>query len=186
VSVERKGKQVCRAYRKKNIRGYNIMDLSQLNIHDDYATPKSAWENIAHLIPKDKIIWECFYGDGMSGNYLKELGFNVIHEPIDFYENDLGEVLVSNPPFSQCKTILPRLKELDKPFIMILPVQKLCCQYTRDTFRDGELQIIIPKKRIHFTKLKYGKPVEGFKSTSPFDCFYYCYKMGFENNMVWL
>ena len=35
--------------------------------HDDYMTPKSAWENIKQYIPKDKVIWEAFYGDGQSG-----------------------------------------------------------------------------------------------------------------------
>jgi len=25
--------------------------------HDSYMTPKSAWDNIKHLIPKDKVIW---------------------------------------------------------------------------------------------------------------------------------
>ena len=40
--------------------------------HDDYMTPKHAWENINHLIPKNKIIWEAFYGDGNSGIYLEE------------------------------------------------------------------------------------------------------------------
>ena len=34
----------------------------QLKKHDDYMTPKYAWENIQHLIPKDKVIWEAFYG----------------------------------------------------------------------------------------------------------------------------
>jgi len=29
--------------------------------HDDYMTPKSAWDNIKHFIPKDKVIWEAFY-----------------------------------------------------------------------------------------------------------------------------
>jgi len=160
--------------------------LVKLNNHDDYTTPNSAWDDIKHLIPKDKVIWEAFYADGTSGNYLKELGFNVIHEPIDFYENNLGDIIISNPPFSDAKNIMPRLKEIDKPFIMIMPVSKLCCKYMRDTFSDGEIQILIPKSRIHFIKLKDGKPVEGFNSSSPFDCFYYCYKMNFENNMVWL
>ena len=35
--------------------------------HDDYMTPKYAWENIEHIIPNDKVIWEAFYGDGKSG-----------------------------------------------------------------------------------------------------------------------
>ena len=52
--------------------------------YDDYMTPLYAWEWIKQYIPNDKVIWEAFYGDGSSGEFLKELGFNVIHEPIDF------------------------------------------------------------------------------------------------------
>jgi hypothetical protein len=153
--------------------------------HDDYMTPKYAWENIAHLIPKDKVIWEAFYGDGKSGEYLKELGFNVIHEPVDFFENDLGEIIVSNPPFSKVKKIMKRLMVLDKPFIIILPSSKINTFYFRE-WKDKGLQIIIPRKRIHFEKHVDGKPVDGFKSDCNFDCFYYCYKMEFYKDIIWL
>lgn len=154
-------------------------------VHDDYMTPKYAWENIQHLIPKDKKIWEAFYGDGKSGSYLKELGFDVIHEQVDFFENNLGDILVSNPPFSKSKLIFQRLAELDKPFIMIMPASKICTSYVRENFKNKKLQIIIPRKRIHFIKLEDGKPVEG-KSDCNFDCFYYCYKMGYEDDIIWL
>ena len=77
--------------------GYETKTFSK---HDDYMTPKSAWENILHLIPKDKVIWECFYGDGQSGENLRSLGLEVIHEEIDFFENNEGDILISNPPFS--------------------------------------------------------------------------------------
>ena len=148
--------------------------------NDDYMTPKYAWNDIKHLIPLDKIIWEAFYGDGKSGDYLKELGFNVIHQPIDFFENNLGDIIISNPPFSKYKEILFRLKELDKPFIIILPVSKMNTYYMRKNFINSKLQIIIPKKRIHFEKNKIKK------SSCNFDCFYYCYKMNFENDIIWL
>ena len=154
-------------------------------IHDDYMTPKYAWENIQHLIPKDKKIWEAFYGDGKSGSYLKELGFDVIHEQVDFFENNLGDILVSNPPFSKSKLVFERLAELDKPFIMIMPASKICTSYVRENFKNKKLQIIIPRKRIHFIKLEDGKPVET-KSSCNFDCFYYCYKMGYEDDIIWL
>jgi len=154
-------------------------------IHDDYMTPKYAWENIQHLIPKDKQIWEAFYGDGESGSHLKELGFDVIHEKVDFFENNLGDILVSNPPFSKSKLVFQRLAELDKPFIMIMPASKICTSYVRENFKNKKLQIIIPRKRIHFIKLEDGKPVES-KSSCNFDCFYYCYKMGYENDIIWL
>ena len=44
--------------------------------HDDYMTPKHAWEAIERYIPRNKQIWEAFYGNGDSGNYLKEMGFS--------------------------------------------------------------------------------------------------------------
>ena len=36
-------------------------------------TQKSAWEEIAGFLPRGKTIWECFWGDGKSGEYLREL-----------------------------------------------------------------------------------------------------------------
>ena len=80
--------------------------------NDDYMTPKSAWENINQYIPQNKVIWEAFYGNGESGNYLKELGFKTIHEDIDFFENNKGEIVVSNPPFTLIPEILTKLKEI--------------------------------------------------------------------------
>ena len=156
--------------------------------HDDYMTPKYAWEYIKEFIPNDKLIWEAFYGDGKSGNYLKELGFNVFHEPIDFFENDKGDIVVSNPPFSKIPEILTRLKLLNKPFILIMPSSKINTQYFRKLFCDSEdpIQLIIPRKRIHFEKQIDGKIPDNWKSDCNFDCFYYCWKMGLERDIIWL
>jgi len=143
--------------------------------HDDYMTPKYAWENIQQYIPKDKIIWEAFMGDGKSGDYLVSLGFQVIHNDNDFFTSNHGDVIVSNPPFSQSKEILIRLKQLDKPFILILPCSKICTQYIRENFKntDSLLQIIIPRKRIHFNKQINGETPKNWKNACNFDCFYY-------------
>ena len=151
--------------------------------HDDYMTPSYAWENIKHFIPKDKVIWEAFYGDGKSGNHLKELGFKVIHDKDDFFENDKGDIVVSNPPFTKVKEILNRLVELDKPFILILPSSKIVTQYVRNLFIDqkDKLQIIIPRKRIQF--IKDGNDLQ---NKCNFDCFYYCWKINLERDITWL
>jgi hypothetical protein len=149
-------------------------------------TPKYAWEDIKQYIPKDKIIWEAFYGDGNSGNYLTELGFNVIHKEVDFFENDLGDIIVSNPPFSQSKEVMKRLAELDKAFIIIMPSSKINTSYFRQYFMNKGVQIIIPKKRIHFTKLVNGRVPDKWKNACNFDCFYYCYKMNLPNDITWL
>jgi len=153
--------------------------------HDDYMTPKYAWENIKQFIPKDKIIWEAFYGDGKSGDFLTELGYEVIHEEVDFFENDLGDIIVSNPPFSQSKEVMARMLILDKPFIMILPSSKINTSYFR-AWKDKGLQIIIPRKRIHFTKLVDGVVPDNWKNACNFDCFYYTYKMNLPKDIIWL
>ena len=153
--------------------------------HDDYMTPKDAWENIKQFIPKNKVIWEAFYGDGKSGEYLKELGFEVIHKEVDFFKENLGDIIVSNPPFSKCKEVLKRLNELDKPFIVIFPVSKLNTSYFR-AWRNKNIQLIIPKKRIHFNKLVDGKTPANWRNACNFDCFYYCYKINLQNNITWL
>ena len=151
--------------------------------HDDYMTPKYAWDNIKGFIPKDKVIWEAFYGDGKSGNHLKEIGFNVIHDKDDFFENDKGDIVVSNPPFTKVKEILNRLVELDKPFILILPSSKINTQYVRNLFieQKDKLQIIIPRKRIQF--IKDGNDLQ---NKCNFDCFYYCWKINLERDIIWL
>ena len=151
-------------------------------------TPKYAWDNIKQFIPKNKKIWEAFYGDSDSGKYLTELGFNTIHEDIDFFTHDKGEVIVSNPPFQYTKEVLKRAKELGKPFIMIMPSSKINTQYFRNLFSDSKdpIQIIIPKKRIHFVKLVDGKVPDNWKDACYFDCFYYCWKINLPRDIVWL
>jgi hypothetical protein len=148
-------------------------------------TPKYTWENIIEYIPKDKVIWECFYGDGKSGEDMIELGLNVIHEPIDFFKENRGDILVSNPPFSKKQEVFTRLKLIDKPFIMICPSSMINTKYIRELFSDSNhLQIIIPKKRIQFIKRKDGENV--LNGRCNFDCFYYCYKMNLDKNIIWL
>ena len=163
------------------------MALFKVNseITDDYMTPKYAWEQIAHLIQNRGVLWEPFYGDGTSGDHLRELGLEVIHENEDFFENDRGDIIVTNPPFSQAKKVLERLKELGKPFVIILPSSKINTQYFRSQFQN-EIQLIIPPKRIQFIRFKNGVSAPTKSGAANFDCFYYCWKMNFERDLNWI
>ena len=158
--------------------------------YDDWMTPESAWDNIKQYIPKDKIIWEAFYGNGTSGAHLRKLGFDVIHEDnLDFFENNRGEIVVSNPPYSRdlLPRVLKRLHELDKPFIMIMPCSKICTKYFQELKKfKNEIKIIIPPNRIKFKKLVNGE-IDTTKNSPNFDCFYYCWKIdGLERDITWL
>ena len=162
-----------------------VFHTKTFQVHDDYMTPKYVWENIQQFIPKDKIIWEPFFGDGTSGEHLRELGFEVIHKPIDFFQHNVGDIIVSNPPFSQSKNVLSRLRELDKPFILILPSSKINTSYIRENYKDDGLQIIIPRKRIQFIKMVNGEITEQ-KNSCNFDCLYLCYRMNLPKDIIWL
>ena len=78
-------------------------------------TPFSAWADVSPYIPRHLTLWEAFYGDGTPGHHLTELGFDVTHEDLDFFTHDLGECVVTNPPFSELPRVLARLRELGMP-----------------------------------------------------------------------
>jgi hypothetical protein len=150
--------------------------------HDDYMTPFSAWEDVSPYIPRHLTLWEAFYGDGTSGHHLTELGFDVIHEDLDFFTHDLGECVVTNPPFSELPRVLARLRELGKPFVVIMPCSTLTTRYFRDLFQD--IQVIVPRRRIQFRKLVDG--VEVPSGQCSFDCLYFCWRLGLPRDVVFL
>ncbi len=152
------------------------MDFTQQNVTDNYYSKKEVWEKIQQYIPKDKVIWEPFYGDGKSGQYLRELGFDVIHEPVEFFENDLGEIIVSNPPLSIKREVCKRLKKLDKHIIIVMMPIALSCKWFLDMFDD--IQIIIPKTRVKF----YGNGKENYTPNG--GMWYYCYKMNLPKDLI--
>ncbi len=166
---------------------------------DDYMTPKSAWEDVAPIIRKTceafelaqgrpPTLWEGFYGNGASGEYLHELtNLEVVHQNEDFFENDRGDIFVSNPPFSQTEKVLKRLKTLGKPFLLLLPSSRLNAGYFQDLFAgDKRLQIIIPPKRINFDRLIDGSIVRTKSNAANFDCFYYCWNMELEHDITYI
>ena len=148
---------------------------------DNYATDKIGWSIIKDYIPKDKKIWCPFYCDGKQKEYFKELGFDVYHEDEDFFENDHGEIVIDNPPFSKFKEICIRLKELDKPFILIAFSKVILMKWFQRLFKD-DLQVIIPFTRTTFTHLT--NPKKGY--TAPYGTQYYCYKMKLDKDLIFI
>ena len=149
---------------------------------DNYATDKIGWEIIRPYIPNDKIIWSPFYCDGKQKEYFEEMGYNIIHEDRDcFTYTPEYDIVVDNPPFSKMKDTCIRLKELDKPFIIIGFSKVLLLKWFQQLFK-ANLQVIIPFTRITFNQLNNNKP----NYTPPFGCFYFCYKMNLEKDLIFL
>tara|TARA_R100000951_G_scaffold113284_1_gene114987 strand:+ start:392 stop:865 length:474 start_codon:yes stop_codon:yes gene_type:complete len=148
---------------------------------DNYITNKEDWERIKQYIPTDKEIWSPFYCDGKQKEYFQEMGFDIIHEDEDFFENNKGDIIIDNPPFSKKKEILERIKLLDKPFILICPSMMLSYKYFQDNFKN-EIQVIIPHKRVNFKHLKSNKK----NYSPPFASFFFCYKMNLEKDLIFI
>ena len=149
---------------------------------DNYETDKKGWEIIEEYIPKDKKIWAPFYCDGKQKEIFKEMGMDIIHEDKDFFSyTPEYDIIVDNPPFSKWKDISIKLKELDKPFILVLFPKLFLLKGFQKPFKD-HLQIIIPEKRPTFTHLENGK--EGY--SPPFGTWYFCYKMNLKKDLMFI
>tara|TARA_R100000005_G_C4986643_1_gene194803 strand:- start:750 stop:1226 length:477 start_codon:yes stop_codon:yes gene_type:complete len=149
---------------------------------DNYSTDKKGWEIIKQFIPTDKKIWSPFYCDGKQKEYFEELGYNIIHEDKDFFSyTPEYDIIVDNPPFSNMKKVCERLKQLDKPFILITPTITLLSKWFQVLFKD-ELQAIIPLKRPTFTHYNTGK--KGY--SPPYGTAYLCYRMNLEKDLIFI
>ena len=154
------------------------MSFTEDRDSDNYTTDKNGWEIIKDFIPSNKKIWAPFYCDGKQKEYFKEMGYDIIHEDEDFFLNNKGEIIIDNPPYSKWFDICFRLKQLDKPFIIIAPPRAFTTKKFQNLFKE-HLQLIIPNKRPTFTKLNE----ESIGYTPPFGIWYFCYKLNLQKDL---
>ena len=111
---------------------------------------------LTNFVDKSSIIYEPFYLNGSSKTYLNELGYtNVIHNNECFFENYNNyeyDIIISNPPFSIEKKVFQKLYEINKKFIMVVPVSTITKLFIKDIFKKDidKIQIIIPNRRLQF------------------------------------
>lgn len=170
----------------------NLKDSSVWNVHDDYYTRKISWEQVSHIIPKDKTLFEfCLLNSNeQSKTFLTELGYNVIgNRTIDFLKENKEEeecdILVSNIPFSGDikKKILKKLVRLDKPFVIIMNSLNIFTKYFKETFEGKELFFVFPTKKLHYDKYEKGE-LQPTKNNTSFYSVYVCYKVIDKN--IWI
>ncbi len=126
---------------------------------DEYYTPKVLVEIIIEFIPKNKIIWCPF--DTIDSEFvttLIEYGYQVKYSHIvdgqDFfkYQPDKWDIAISNPPYSTKNEVFKRLKKLDKPFAMTMPITSLNYIWVQNYFRTElpDIQFLFQNSRMSF------------------------------------
>ena len=153
---------------------------------NEFYTYKEDWEAISEYIPKDKVIWEAFSNNSEFEGpaYLKTICKEVITGAGDFFTCDIPEcdTIISNPPFSVKKQVLQKMKELDKPFILILPTLCIQTKYMKQIFND-DLQVIMTTKKMFFYKFNEDGSKHKIDKLSYYCC-YVCYKMNLPKDFI--
>ena len=162
-----------------------MANLNTLSENNEYYTKVETWQAILKFIPTDKIILEPFFGDGTGADNLRSLELNVVSEDVDFNEaldHFNYDLTITNPCFSPkiLKLFLKKLYEIDKPFIIILPITKITTKYFQQYFKD-KIQMIMPSSRISFNSKDPSK-----KGSPSFPSIYVCYKMELPQDIIWL
>jgi hypothetical protein len=115
--------------------------------NNEWETPIDYWKCIEDLIPKDLTINDPFYMNGNAKKHWKVLSREIIHENKDFYKiekNDKKEIFVSNPPHTKFHLLLEHLFYLDKPFILLIPINKIANKKTQKILIEKNNIQIIP------------------------------------------
>lgn len=148
---------------------------------DDYTTPVGAFTDLKHYKPCELTkIYDPFYHDGKSLHYLQQVftSCTIIHENKDAFSwlPDC-DIVITNPPFSQKNKVLQWLLNLDKPFMVLLPINQMCNKSYQKLKHFSEIQYIVPHGRYNF-EIK-GQQTSG----NWFNCLWYCYKCNLPNSI---
>lgn len=135
------------------------MDVVANSGNDEFYTPVYAIEPLVKYVPKGRIIWCPFdTEDSLIVKRFRKAGFEVNASHIitghDFFETEpMGNVVISNPPYSLKGKVFQRLFDLHLPFAMLVGVVGLFESQARfNMFKDEQFEIMWLSKRIAYFK----------------------------------
>jgi len=146
---------------------------------DDYETSKEILNDLLPFIKDYKTVYDPFYCNGKVISEWKELNKECINEKKDAFNREHPEnfdILISNIPFSCKEKCLELGMKIDKPFILLMPIDSLGSKWIKKYFH--KLQFIIPSGRYNF--LKKGLKTKGCW----FDTMWVCYKINLNKKII--
>lgn len=161
------------------------------NSADDFQTPPEALKPLLKYLPKEKVIWECACGKGNLVKALRKAGHRVRDTDIKTGTNflsyqpepegcedlfgpskkPLGDIIVTNPPYSKKDLFLAVAYMLDLPFAFLMPLTALEGQSRQFYYRTYGIELIILPECLHF------ETPEGNASHCWFPMAWFCRKL---------
>ncbi len=146
---------------------------------DECYTPEYAINPLLPYLEKDMVIWDCAFGTGRLAEHFNKHGFKVVGDYRDFITGlEVGgiDIIITNPPYSLKDQFLKRAFEIGKPFAFLLPLTTLEGIKRSEMFRDKNIQMLIPNRRINF-EIPSGKKSAWFATA------WFCWKMNLPNQL---
>lgn len=140
---------------------------------DECYTPEYAIEPLLPFLKKNWLIWDCAFGSGRLAQHFENKGFKVTgSNAVNFLTDDMEDfdIIITNPPYSLKDKFLEKAFQIGKPFAFLLPLTTLEGMKRGEMFRNNEIQIIIPNRRINFE-------IPSGKKSSWFATAWFCYKL---------
>jgi len=154
-------------------------EREKFDMPDECYTPENAIIPLIPFLKKEEMIWDCAFGTGMLANHFNKFGFNVVGiQDYNFLKEDSDkiakfDIIITNPPYSVKDLFLERAFKIGKPFAFLLPLTTLEGIKRGNMFKDKNIQIIIPNRRINFANPNGRKN----KSSCWFATAWFCWKL---------
>lgn len=157
----------------------------KLHNFNEMYTPPEAMQYIIPFLPKQWTYWEMCYWQWHMANELRKNWFTVVwHTDWNCFDclPDC-DCIITNPPFNWNKKFIKRAIDLWEPFAFLVRLEHLWWVEAYNLFKDLDIQIIIPKKRINYITPKM---IEGKKVWwSPFHSIWITYKLNLPKNILY-
>ncbi len=148
---------------------------------DDYETETKVLKDLLPFIEEHTIIYDPFFCNGKVKEEWEELNKTCLNEKLDAFNREHPaefDIVISNIPFSLKEKCVELGFELNKPFILLMPIDAMGSKWIKKYW--DRLQFIIPNGRYSFFK----KSNKDKKSSAWFDTMWVCYGINLSQKII--
>jgi hypothetical protein len=149
---------------------------------DVFQTPNTGLEPLLQFIPQGYTIWEPASANGNIVSFFSRNNYEIVGtdltQQIDFFDTNIPtDCIITNPPYSIKDKWIKRCYELNRPFMLLLPITALEGKFRQKMYKDNGIQLILFNKRINY------ETPSGNGSGAWFSSAWFCYGFNLQNQL---